>query len=134
MKEPLPSSYSVVAISRYCNFERTFVPPLLKGVRGISLPPPISIRIVLGTFTANTHSVRRAAVMKGYRFRKNYQVSCAKSNNYQAENLDLKNAAMLLIHEPKIHTTACKKRDKMIYLLQNPVFTEKDGVLCFVEG
>lgn len=38
--------------------------------------------------------------MKGYMLRIKYQEFCAKSNNYQAESLDLKNAAMLFIHVP----------------------------------
>jgi len=38
---------------------------------------------------------------------------------------------MLFIQEHTTNHNSCQKRDTMIDLLQNPVFTIKDGVLFF---
>ena len=63
-------------------------------------PCPPSYWNISGTVAVNYLTVGRAATMKGYILRNNYQELRAKSNNYQEENLDLKNTAMVFIGEP----------------------------------
>ena len=75
--------------------------PFEKGGPGdFSVIAPILIRSVFCTASVNNTTVRRPAVMKGYMYGKIYQGLCAKSNNYQEENLDLKNTAMVFIGVP----------------------------------